>query len=335
MRKQIIGLDVGNSYIKLVHNGQPLVYYNTVKEVKYDKFTGMIPVSQFPTFTYEGKKYQVGFPGSQGSGGISSTRYGEKQFRMEVLFALAQVVKSGSNIQLVTGVPAYHIENEIIIDMLKDNLKGRHELEVDDRKVRFEISDVHVLSQGMAALLSHCFGWDGEIYQKVTDNYLNQRLLVIDTGWGTTEFIEISLREGGVKDFATLPKGIKEVVSSIGQEINRRKPQLRLFDYYESMYDLDEAVRSGVLDMGHVKVPVEALAKSHYEDFANEVKMWARNSRFRLESYYEILLAGGGGIVLQDAYKDAFKPTRTAVTTSAQLANATGYKIWGELNLND
>lgn len=334
----IIGLDIGNGFVKLVHDGEvPLCYYNTVKEVTNAKLNSMLMYSPYPTFTYDGKKYQIGFPSTYGSGGISSTRYRELEFKREALFAISQIVKEPNEVfKVVTGVPAYHIESDGIAESIKKNLEGKHEVLVDDQKVNFIIESVSVLSQGMAAMVARCFEWDAkkqQIYQIVSDDYIMKRYLIQEIGWGTTEFFVIDLQAGGVIKYDTLPKGMKEVVSQCMDEINRKYPQLRVKDFYESYYQLDDALRSGVLDLGSKKVPIGDILKDVKLQFANEVKLWARNSGFKLESYHRIILSGGGGTSTKDAFTEVYKPTLVELMDDAQMANATGYKVWGAQNL--
>lgn len=337
MRKQIIGLDPGNGFIKLVHDGQSLCYYNTIKEVTNEKLNDMFMVSLYPTFTYNKKKYNIGFPNALGSGGVGSMRYSEEEYKLSVLFAIAQIVKEQNEVfHVVTGVPAYDIESDTIAEGIKKNLKGKYEVYVDDKKVTFTIDDVSVLSQGMAALIARCFEWDSrkkEVFQLVTDDYLTKHFLVQEIGWGTTEFFDINLTSGGVQKFDTHPKGMKEVVSMAMDEINRKFPQLRIKDMYESHYHFDDAVRGGVLDLGQKKVPVGDVLKQVKLRYANEIKLWVRNVGFKLETYHRIILSGGGGISLKEAFEEAYNPTLVELMNDAQMANAVGYKIWGEMNL--
>ncbi len=333
-----IGLDIGNGFVKLVWDGEPLCYYNTVKEVTNEKLNNMLMYSPYPTFGYEGKKYQIGFPGTQGSGGISTKRYGEPEFKREALFAIAQIVNEpNQQITIITGVPAYHIDSDYIIEELKKNLQGKHEVYVDERRVTFTIESVHVLSQGIAAMITRCFDWDPkrkEVYQLVSDEFLMKQYLIQEHGWGTTEMFVIDLSEGGVLMKDTNPTGMKDVTAITKDLISHKYPQLRIGDVYTSLYKLDADLRTGVLDLGSRKVPVQDIVKQVQMQYANEFKLWARNSRFKLENYYRIILSGGGGSALNAAFTEVYKPSVVECMVDSQLANAKGYKIWGEQNLN-
>lgn len=328
LKSTIIGLDVANAFIKMVFDGGSMCYYNTIKKIENKEMNGgLATYSEYPVFGYEGNDYLIGIPGAFGSGGINIGRYSGKQYKKEVLFAVSQVVKEhNEKVIIFAGVPCYHYDADKIINDLKRNLKGKHEVVVDNVRKKFEIVEVMVMGQPMGTMVSKFFGIDGdEIYQKVLDKIMMQTHLIIDHGWGTTDFILFNLAEGGVIKYDTIPIGMKEVTSKIENAISKKRPDLMIKDYYESKYKLDQDLQSGVLVIGQQRFMADSIKKEVHKGHSDEVKQRCLNSGFKLD--YIIVHTGGGAAAMSDALTEEMGGT---VEEDSQMANANGYYISGK-----
>ena len=111
---QKIGLEVANGFIKIVSNNTELTYPNRLKKLTGSEFN--IVGGLGTIYEYEGKQYILDTTGTS-SGGRSSDRYLSKEYLLELLIAVTQVITE-RNVALTIGIPCRDFGNT---DLKKKN----------------------------------------------------------------------------------------------------------------------------------------------------------------------------------------------------------------------
>ena len=221
---QKIGLEVANGYIKVVSDDIEISYPNRLKMLTGEEFDVVGTLGSI--YEFEGDQYIIDSTGTS-SGGRNSNRYLTKEYLLEALVAISQVIKE-RNIVLTVGVPCRDFRKEQLKESIINNLKGRHELKVIKGKTteRFEINilEVFVVVEPMGTLCDYVFNNKFEI----VDNRNHSKSLIIDIGYSTTDILATDgLR---IEKLHGADVGCMDIANQFLREINSLDERFELKD---------------------------------------------------------------------------------------------------------
>ena len=190
---RIIGLDIANSTIKIWTDELNLKYVNTIRQIN-DAGLVYSFKTDYQMYVYDKAVYEVGVVSAAGAGGRGVSRYGSEQYKIEGLIGITSCLKELPDLQdhevirVVTGVPSSLAKNQKIINQIKSLLTGVHEVKSvtweSVKPITFEIREVIVVPQPLGTMYDYVY--DEEI-DALNEKLLDQRAIVIDIGWGTTD----------------------------------------------------------------------------------------------------------------------------------------------------
>lgn len=331
MNKRVVGLEIANSSIKAYTNDkQPLYYPNTIRKVDNSDVKKALSTSNTPYYTYKGEKWEVGISNATGTGG-KERDYSSKEFETQLAIALSQLVHyEYEEIYIVYGLPATSIDNEEIVKQLQKYV-GKYEIIEGVRRRSFEVKAVKVLAQPIGTLFSMVYDIQGNLQNGLDPR---KKYLIIDIGWGTTDLVEVSLSSGiGEKD--TMNLAMSDYNRMLLELLDKKFQNRNIRNLYYNLYDFDYDIRQGTLNVrggviekkdffDEIRVVQNELAKKIYDRL--------NTNGWDFSSYHNIILTGGGGMVLERAIKNTFpKEYRNDIllVDDPVLANAKGFYIFG------
>jgi len=196
---EILGIDAGNSNIKVVGNKGELTFPSALGEHRERKLVQKFSENDIE-YEFRGTK---GFAGtlakyeSQFSVSKMGATKAHKEMLIRVLLGITRY-SNGNNFKIIVGQPiSYHIEEEK--NKMKSILVGSHEIEVNGQHRLINIEDVEVAAESGSAFWS---------------NPTNGLVRILDIGSGTVNVA--TLIEGRYidKDSFTITDGLETLVSN-------------------------------------------------------------------------------------------------------------------------
>ena len=324
MRTNIIGCDNSNASFKAFGGRKVLCYTNVLQEVKTSNTSALLR-NKKDIFSVDGKQYTIG--GNIGSGGKDESRYYSKQFKLETQIALSQLVVGDvkEEFKIITGVPANLAERDDIIDKIKNNLIDNYEVTHNKVHKRFVISHVGVVSQPVGTLYYNLFDINGNAKTNDKSVY-SKNFLIIDIGFGTTDLVELSASKG-LGDNVTLTRAMSDYVSNLYKAIEYEYPESRLSSTEITPYELDNMlIDNDILSLPRGDYKVGHIKESLQQEFATEIKSALGKHGYNFEKYHQIILTGGGSIILYKALKEVFNnDKRVILIDDPIMANVKGF----------
>ncbi len=328
---KVIGIDVANSTIKVwTDDNKNLTYRNTVKEIN-DAGLVYSFKTDYQMYVYNKEVFEVGDIQAMGSGGRGKARYNSHQYKIEALIAITSILdpKTDNNhkLRIVTGIPSTLSKNAAIIEELKQSLLGQHSIksvkwdQVDD--VNFEIVEVIVVPQPLGTLYNYVYKAETkELDQKI----LNQRTLVVDIGWGTTDLAVLeSSRVRGTFGFEI---GTSDYISDLQEEANNKFPEASI--YALNPHQLDIALlESYVVETPFGNYNLETLSEKHKEIQAKRVHEAIMGLGLEFNKFFRIILTGGGALLYEKYLRKLFNDPRLIIQENAVMANVRGFFLLG------
>jgi Actin like proteins N terminal domain len=333
MRQQGIGLDQSNSKIKGVSARKVLNYTNTLQELKESNTSALLK-QKGDIFVVNGKKYTTATGDGIGSGSKDESRYYSEQFKLETSIALSQMVFGDvkEELKIITGVPANLAERNDVIEKIKRNLIGDYHVNHNKVNKHFTVSQVGVVSQPVGTLYYVLFNPDGTRkpdHNGVIDpNIFRKNFLICDPGFGTTDLVELSAANG-LGNNRTLPFAMSDYIADLYNRIEQVYPESRLSQAIENPYELDKMlINSDILSLPRGEFNVKDIKLELQEEYAEKIKSALGKYGYNLEKYHQIILTGGGSIVLENAIRKAFNnDPRIILVDNPIMANAIGFYI--------
>lgn len=330
----IVGFENSNSKIVVISDEKIIHYLNTVQEVR-ETNTSRITGKKQDTFTYEGKQYIVGSTIGIGSGSKDESRYYSEQFKKETVLALSQMLRGDffedNKFKIVTGVPSNLAERNDLIHKMKNNLLGEYEVIHNGIKKKFSIEAVGIAAQPIGTFYYMHYNIDGTRKPNrnglVEKDIFQKNVLFLDIGYGTFDLAE--LVAGVLGNVRTLPKAaMSDYIARLFTEIEAEYPESRLSQAIESPYELDrKLISSDILTVPRGKFNVKNIKQSLQDDFAQIAKSSLDKYGYNFERYDDIVLTGGGSIILERSLNIAFNnDPRIWLVKEPILANAKGFK---------
>lgn len=321
-----IGFENSNSKLKGISDSKKISYLNTIRKVRSISSHNIATAPDF--YEVNGSMYQVGFDAGYGSGSKDESRYYSEQFRIESAIAFSQMCNNGNSLNIVTGLPAHLANKDDLVHKLKCNLIGKYHVKHKNAKKDFFVDRVSVVSQPVGTLWSILFDLQGN--PRVEKDALNKNFLIIDIGFGTTDFVVLSASMGidesrsGTVDIA-MQDYIKDLYRAIEIEI----PQSKLTNAKITPLQLDTAlINSDILDISTGKFNVAEIKKDLQLEFALKLQQRINTFGYVFDEFHEIILTGGGSIIMEKAIKQVFNNNnKIKLAKDPILANVTGFYI--------
>lgn len=245
---------------------------------------------------YNDKKYilEIGQPVLDGD------KTSSELTKVFVLTALAKMNDSedGEFNVLLTAPP---ISFEQQSKQLPEFLEGEYSVKLNNKPIEIKINKVVVLPETFL------------IYTVNSPSKLkNGKTLIIDVGGRTTNICILNNCKFSLEDdYTTIPKGMYHICNSIAQGINKDK-----FTTYD-----DEDI-SGYIETRSKMVDdnIDKFEKG-YRDHVEEIAKNIAIKSWQIDQYTNVLVTGGGGMVLEDYIKEELFP-------NAKLSNE---PLWDNL----
>jgi len=325
----VVGIDVANSTIKVwSENGESRNYRNTVKEVN-DAGLVYSFKTDYHMYVFENQVFEVGDISAMGRGARGSARYGSKGFRVEAIIGITSILKAGprKRLRVVTGVPSFLAKNNKVLEDVKNSLIGSYSVKsvfwdkVED--IEFDIVEVLVVPQPLGTLYTYLCDANGKIDMKKVE----QKALVIDIGWGTTDIA--ILESGRVRSTFGFETGTSDYISAIQEEVNNEIPEANIQAVNPHELDLK------LLESPKVETPFGTFDLSPYieknkEDQAAKIVQEVMTLGLEFNKFYKIILTGGGSLLYSKYLIEKFNDPRVIVQEGPVLANCKGFFLIGK-----
>lgn len=325
----VVGIDVANSTIKVwTENNENLHYRNTVKEVN-DAGLVYSFKTDYHMYVFENQVYEVGDISAMSRGARGSLRYGTSGYRVEAIIGITSILKPGKRLRLrvVTGVPSYLAKNNKIIENIKTSLLGSFSVKsvlwdrVDD--IEFDIVDVIVVPQPLGTMYAYLCDENGKINLKLVE----QKALVIDVGWGTTDIA--ILESGRVRSTFGFETGVSDYISAIQEEVNNEMPEANIQAL--NPHELDCKLLEGTT----IETPFGTFDLSNYTEKNKELQaerivQEVMSLGLEFNKFYKIILTGGGSLLYSKYLLEKFSDPRVIVQEDPVMANVKGFYLLGK-----
>ncbi len=329
---RIIGLDVANSTLKVWTDELNIKYVNTIKEIN-DAGLVYSFKADYQMFVYQKKIYEVGLTSATGSGGRVVSRYGSDEYTTEALIAVASCLKElgekGKDqvIRIVTGVPSSLAKNSKITELIKEKLLGKHEIKAvtfeDVLPIEFEIAEVLVVPQPLGTMYDYVYDDDAD---ELNEKLLDQRAIVIDIGWGTTDIA--ILENARVRSTFSFDIGTSDYISALQEDVNNNLPEANIFSL--APHELDfKLLESNKVETPFGKFDLSEFVFKHKREEAKRVYQEVMGLGLEFNKFYKIVLTGGGALLYEGFLKEFFNDPRLLIKENAVMSNCKGFWLLG------
>ena len=329
---RIVGLDVANSTIKIWTDELNLKYVNTIRQIN-DAGLVYSFKTDYQMYVYDKSIYEVGVISASGSGGRGISRYGSEQYKAEALIAITSCLKEIPDradceiLRVVTGVPSSLAKNQKIINQIKDQLIGVHELKSvtwdSVTPIKFEIREVIVVPQPLGTMYDYVYD---EETDSLSEKLLDQRAIVIDIGWGTTDIA--ILETARVRSTFSFDIGTSDYISDLQEDVNNSLPEASIFSLAPHELDI-KLLESTLVETPFGEFDLSAYVKKHCKNQAKRVYQEVMGLGLEFNKFYKIILTGGGALLYEEYLKELFNDPRLIIQDNAVMANCRGFWLLG------
>lgn len=268
-------------------------------------------------------------------------KYDETSYLMKA--AIGLIVPNNSEIFLITGLPvAYYDENQK--NALREKLMGKHIVRFDwDRnntykyEVKYDIKDIKIIPQPMGTFFDFILDEKGninkEILSKLSEDFFESSVGIIDIGYGTTDFCVIKELEYIERSSGSLDKAMGTVFEIIANEMIQ----------YTGMTIPLHVITDAVIKKGKISIEgkiydlkdiTNKALKAVYEEIFISIKA-AWRTEYQIDYY---IITGGGSIAMRQFFQEDFGKKAVLFTPKSPVfSNVIGYwkyKMMEERNEN-
>ena len=329
---RIIGLDVANSTLKIWTDELNLKYVNTIRQIN-DAGLVYSFKTDYQMYVYDKAVYEVGVVSAAGSGGRGMSRYGSEQYKIESLIGITSCLKEIPNLsdhevlRVVTGVPSSLAKNQKIITQIKQMLTGVHEVKSvtweNVRPITFEIREVIVVPQPLGTMYDYVYDPEADA---LNEKLLDQRAIVIDIGWGTTDIA--ILETARVRSTFSFDIGTSDYISDLQEDVNSNVPDASIFSLSPHELDLS-LLESPVVETPFGQYDLSAYVEKHCKNQAKRVYQEVMGLGLEFNKFYKIILTGGGSLLYEKYLREFFNDPRLVIQNNAVMANCRGFWLLG------
>ena len=329
---RIIGLDVANSTLKIWTDELNLKYVNTIRQIN-DAGLVYSFKTDYQMYVYDKSVYEVGVVSASGSGGRGISRYGSEQYKIEALIGITSCLKEIPDladhevIRVVTGVPSSLAKNQKVIAQIKQMLTGIHEVKSvtweSVRPITFEIREVIVVPQPLGTMYDYVYDPEADA---LNEKLLDQRAIVIDIGWGTTDIA--ILETARVRSTFSFDIGTSDYISDLQEDVNSNVPEASIFSLSPHELDLS-LLESPVVETPFGQYDLSAYIEKHCKNQAKRVYQEVMGLGLEFNKFYKIILTGGGSLLYEKYLREFFNDPRLVIQNNAVMANCRGFWLLG------
>ena len=309
---QKIGLEVANGFIKVVSTDTEITYPNKLKPLTGREFNVLGDLGV--VYEYEGRQYILDENGIS-SGGRSSNRYLTKDYLLELLIAISQVI-TDRNIVLTIGVPCRDFENVTLKEKMMKHLGGRHVLYVTTKGEKEEfvinISQIHIVCEPLGTLCDFVFN-EG---LQIVNNRNKFNYVIIDIGYSTTDILATNGLQ--VDKLAGDDVGCMDIINEFVRQINAK---CQGTDHHFTDSDISSEISPLIEKYGKTFDFTDELNEVK-NDIVLKLNATIRKSGINLSHYDRIIYTGGGALALKDHID---LRDNAIIYPDAQIANARGF----------
>lgn len=320
----IISVDVGYSHTKAATDGRRAIFPSVWGEVQQSHMTGyglengagyiQVETEDGAWFIGDAALEQSSMQSRRQDRGWIKT----PEYRALILAAMSELTTgSGIAVRMVTGLPVSYMSDR---DEVKTQFKGTHSIRCEGRRAqRFDITDIEVLPQGLAAILSEALDDNGNI----PPGPLSEGLVgLLDIGGHTINVATFKELREIVPKTTSIDGGLWTPMAEIGKQINAAFPGQELRGH-----DVVSAVVSGTIRHYGEERDVSGIAQDILGPFARRIvddasQVWGSAAQLDV-----LLISGGGAEVVGPALQAEYPHAR--VVSDPQWANTVGYLKFG------
>lgn len=320
----IFAIDIGYSHTKGATDGRRTLFPSTWGEVQQSHVDlDLASRNDYLQVETDDGVWFVGEAAIEQSG-LQSRRQDRgwietPEYRALLLTAITELTAStGISIQLITGLPvAYFADRASLVGCLR----AAHQVRRAGRRraQRIEISDVVILPQGLAAVLSEALDERGKIRPgPVAEGTVG----LLDIGGHTINVATFKQLKEIARQTSSIDAGMWNPLVEIGKRINSAFPGQELRGH-----DVIEAVQRGVVHHYGEERDISGIARDVLKPFARKIvdeasQIWGSAARLDV-----LLIAGGGAEVVGSTLEAEYPHAR--VVANPQWANCEGYLKFG------
>lgn len=244
-----------------------------------------------------------------------AARYEPNYYGVMMMSMITRLYQPGSfSIQLNCGHPPEHV---IYVDELEKALYGQWSVETRGKSYEIDINRVDTYDEPTGALMNVLLSPDGKSYQN--PEIRDQRILVIDIGYGTTDTIVYENQQVNYGTVKTMPLGISQVVDNFTTQFRQRyKEQLRDVNALRAD-QVRNAIVTGQYSGGGRVWDCQQEAQQSKNILLNQVFQHVQSERGGAFSYDGILLGGGGSALVHDEIFDHLQNENMMLAADVEL----------------
>jgi len=306
----IIGLDIGYGYTKLVTRNRRIVFPSVLGQYEALGHQGILRRAPDP-LVVDGNKWYVGKPAllhSRDARRILARDRTPQHYKIFLRWALRELGFSGE-VVIYTGLPVswYKDADAAVLH----DLEGVH----STNGTFVNVTDVKVMPQPFGAYLSQILNDDGIAVHN------HEQAGIIDIGYYTSDLLYIVDNEVSAGRSTGIDIGMSSAVDEICQRIEDQH-NLSIDKHRE----IEEILRTWRVQTSDGSIDVSTIVDSALNRLGALIndqmaEIWPRSYRRRAT----VMLAGGGGLALQDyVHYDL-------LVNDSQFANAIGFYRMGVL----
>lgn len=271
------------------------------------------------TVNVDGEKWTVFGPGKAQEREINSGYTQTKIYKALYLGALAKIGKASKVIDvLVTGLPASQARNQAIVKPLIALMEGVHKI---DDETEVIVRKVIVESQGSGVI--------NDVLNSIDDpnRLFKSNILVVDPGYYSVDYVTYEKGNLNHRASNSSVEAMRSMITTINELMQNETGT------EPGMDTIEEAFRAGdkniyLYGKSYDLVPyIEKAKKIVYPRLLSQI----RNSLsfMDIDRVDEVLIAGGGAELYEDAVREAYPSARINVSSEPVASNSRGFFFYG------
>jgi plasmid segregation protein ParM len=326
----IIAIDIGYSHTKGATDGRRTLFPSVWGEVQQSHLElDLATRNGYLQIETDDGTWFVGEAAIEQSG-LQSRRQDRNwiqtpEYKALCLAAVTELSRAtGISTQMVTGLPvSYFADRANLIKMLG----GSHQIRRagQRRAQRIEITDIVVLPQGLAAVLSEALDDHGRIRSgPVAEGHVG----LLDIGGHTVNVATFNQLREIARQTGSVDAGMWGPLVEIGKRINAAFPGQELRGH-----DVIEAVKAGKIRHYGEERDITGISRDVLKPFARKIideasQIWGSAARLDV-----LLIAGGGAEVVGQVLEAEYPHAR--IVSNPQWANCEGYLKFGRRHFGE
>lgn len=264
--------------------------------------------------------------------GFGKSRYESREFKLLVDFALGELAldfpeaeNSILEVAVVTGVPTSDYTQEAILEVLKETIKGDHNVKVDNKSLNIRVKKLFVLPQPVGTIINVVTDENGNI---IDSPLMKANIGVVDIGGGTLLIDAFRKMNMAQDNREQLENGAYTLYKSIANKLIKD-------GYSVDEYEIENCVRSGNDKEQYLWSPDGVQTIDITKIVMEQREIFTRNVASDIKTAYKgfgrmqtILVTGGGAnLLIKETFHNEIGIER--YVENSELANVLGFYKYG------